>query len=281
LQAFADAHRGIYLAEPIPFAHVYESRAALSYSNFESHYANILMQQVLLREKIPYAILHDLEDIMHCKTIILPGVMCMSEREINTLVDFVHRGGGLVLTGNTGDFDELYRGWLDQSLKHKLGIADKSHGGMVTIGGGWWPVTVEKGNYAAAGIGEGRVAAFPRMASPHDFGNYDWTPNPFEQSQIWVMKQSWEAPYDKERIADAIRWTLRHDLPVIVKASEPVVCELTGEGNTKYLHLLNYDTENMARAITVTCREEIKSAELVVPYTGQVTPLPVLNINNS
>ena len=280
LKKFADDNRSVYMAEPVSFAHVYESRASLSNSNFESHYANILMQQVLLREKIPYAILHDLGEIGNCKTIILPGTMCMSKVEIDALAGFVNSGGGLVLTGNAGDFDEEYRAWMDQSLKARLGIAEKCRGGMVSVGGGLWPVVVEKGGYAAAGVGKGRVAAFPRMSSKNDFNTYDWTPNAFEQSQIWVRHKSWEAPRDMRRIADAIRWTLDYDLPVVVKAPEPVVCELTETAGAKYLHLLNYDADNPAKAVIATFRDKINSAELISPFTGEASELIVTGGNS-
>ena len=276
LVRFANDNRELYSAEPIAPVRVYESRASLSYSNFESHYANILMQQVLLREKLPYAILHDLDDLSGARTVVLPGTMCLSDAEIEKLVKFVNDGGGLLLTGNAGDFDELYRGWADRSLKHRLGIAERCRGGMVSVGGGLWPVVVERGGYAAAGFGKGKIAAFPRMSSPHDFGSYDWKASAFEQAQMWVDHRSWEAPYDIRRIADSIRWTLDFDLPVIVKAPESVICELTGKGSVKYLHLLNYDADNAASAVIATFGNSIRSAELIVPYTAEVTELKTL-----
>ena len=280
LLRFSKAHRDMYLAEPLPFVHVYESRASLSNSNFESHYANILMQQVLLREKIPYAILHSLGHLDDCQTILLPGVMCLSEKEIQGLTDFVYNGGGLVLTGNTGDFDETYRSWSDRSLKARLGILKQASGGMITVGGGLWPVVVEKGGYCAAGFGKGKVAAFPRLSAHHDFGSYNWTPNAFAQSQIWVKPESWEAPEDIRRIGDAIRWTLHYSLPVEINAPEPLLCELAGNGKTRYLHLLNYDTACPARAITATFQDNILSAELMMPLTGETRALEVLAGNS-
>jgi hypothetical protein len=257
---FSRANRDIYLANPVPFVHVYESRASLSNSNFESHYANILMQQVLLREKIPYAILHNLNNINNCRTIILPGTMCLSEGEINKLVKFVEGGGGLVLTGNAGDYDELYCGWDDQSLKAKLGISDKCAPYLTNIS-------------------LGRVASLPRVASKHDFNTYDWAYRAFEQAQLWVKHHSWEAPDNMREIADTIRWTLKNELPVIVNAPEAVVCELAQNGNNLYLHLLNYDNDNTAEAITVTFPQKIKSASLLIPETGDSKELKISSAN--
>jgi hypothetical protein len=187
--------------------------------------------------------------------------MCLSEDEINKLVKFVEGGGGLVLTGNSGDYNELYCGWDDQSLKARLGISDK------------------RAPYSA-GIGMGRVASFPRLTSEHDFNTYDWAYRAFEQAQLWVKHHSWEAPDNMREIADAIRWTLKDELPVTVNAPEPVVCELMQSGSSLYLHLLNYDNDNTARAITVTFGQKIKSAMLVVPQTGDSKELKISAANS-
>jgi len=276
LLRFSNANRDMYLAAQLPFVHIYESRASLSNSNFESHYANILMQQVLLREKIPYAIIHDLDNIEDCRAVVLPGMMCLTDAEIRKLTDFVTGGGGLVLTGNTGDFDEFYTGWMDQSLKGCLGIAGHTNGGSLFFGGGLWGDRVDKGGMHLSGVGKGKVAAFPRLSSSRDFDSYDWTSKAFAQSQIWVGPDSWEAPFGMHRIGSAIRWVLHNDLPVVVNAPEAVVFELTGSDDIRYLHLLNYDTSTPAKAVTLSFKDDVKSAVLYIPYAGVEKELDVL-----
>ncbi len=258
LWKFSQANRDIYLAEPVPFVHVYESRASLSYSNFESHYQNILAQQVLLREKLPYAILHNLNSIDNCRTILLPGSMCLSDDEINRLVRFVEEGGGLVIIGEAGEYDEWYRGWEDRSLRARLGI--------------------NRSNTAKlARVGKGRVASFPRLSSRHDFNSYQWVYTAFEQSQLWVKHDSWEAPFNMREVADAIRWTLKNELPVVVKGPEAVVCELTKNDKYLYLHLLNYDVDNKARSVTAAFGDKIEKAELLIPETGESRELDIVS----
>jgi len=276
LLRFSQEHREIYAADPMPFVHVYESRASLSNSNFESHYANILMQQVLLREKIPYAILHDLDNIDECRAVVLPGAMCLSDAEVKRLVDFVNNGGGLILTGNTGDFNEHYMGREDQSLKSLLGIAQFTTGDFKPLGDALWEDRVNMGGLHLANAGKGKVASFPRLTSDNDFETYELTHRAFAQSQIFVEHKSWEAPDDMHRIGNAVRWVLNNDLPVVVNAPESVVIELTGAGNVRYLHILNYDTSVPAKAITVSFKDKISSVHLFIPHTGEEKTLNLL-----
>ena len=256
LAAFSRANRDIYWAEPVPAVHIYESRPSLCYSNFESQYGLLLMSQVLLREKIPFNVLHSLDDLSACKTIVLPETMCLSDDDISKLVAFVENGGGLVLTGQSGDFNERYHGQQERSLKVRLGLAGKKAPAAVTFG-------------------KGRAAMLPRLSSAHDFSSYDFAYRPAEESQVRVKFQSWEAPENMRQAADAVRWALRNDLPVSVSAPEPVVCELTQADGVQYLHLLNYDVKNTARLVTAAFRDGIQRAELIDPFTGAVTPLAV------
>jgi len=253
---FSKKNRALYEAEAVPFVHLYESRASLCYSNFESQYAGILMVQTLLREKLPFDVLHSLDDLSGCRVIALAGAMCLSEDEIAKLVAFVENGGSIVLTGETGDYNERYVGLAERSLKSRLGVAKK-------------PAP------CAVAFGKGRVVVFPRLSSTHDFDTYNWTYQPFEESQIRAKFQSWEAPKNSRELGDSIRWALRFDLPVIVKAPEPVVCELTSAGDVQYVHLLNYDVKTPAKMVTLTFRENVKKAQLLVPQTGETIDLPV------
>jgi len=277
LLQFSKTNREMYMADPMPLIHVYESRASLSNSNFESHYANILLQQALLREKIPYAIIHNLDRIENYRAVALPGTMCMTDAEIQKITEFVNDGGGLILTGNAGDFDELYKGMEDQSLKSRLGIAEFTRGETKPLGSGsLWENGVDKGSLYMTGVGKGKVATFPRLESQCDFDSYDWTHRAFAQSHIWVGRDSWEAPYDMHRIGAAVRWILHNDLPVVVNAPEAVVFEMTGKGNIRYLHLLNYDTSKSARSVTLSFKENIQSAILFVPHKGEEKTLSIL-----
>jgi hypothetical protein len=67
-----------------------------------------LMEQVLIQHKVPFDILFDeqLDRIGKYQAVILAGQECVSDAQIQTLLDFVRKGGTLVLTGNTGEFND-------------------------------------------------------------------------------------------------------------------------------------------------------------------------------
>jgi hypothetical protein len=262
LREFSLRNRALYGAEPVAAVHVYESRASLSYSNFNAHYENILLQQTLLRKKIPYAILHGLDDLSGCRAVALPGTMCLTEGEIGKLVAFARNGGGLILTGDAGDFNERYVFLEERSLRARLGFGSRDVKDSLLIG-------------------RGKAAAFPKLDSPSNFASYEWAYKAFEQPQIWAGHESWEAPHNMEELAGALRWALNHDLPLEVSGPEPLIAELTAAPGKQILHLLNYDVRNPARAVTVRFGEPVKSARLHNPFTGDVRPLELAADNTA
>jgi hypothetical protein len=60
------------------------------------------------------------------KTLILPDVKCLSDAEVSVLRSFLKSGGGLVVTGETGKFNER-RQLLPQNPIHELLGLDGSH----------------------------------------------------------------------------------------------------------------------------------------------------------
>ena len=67
-----------------------------------------LMEQVLIQYKVPFDILFDeqLDRIGQYAAVILAGQECVSDAQIQTLLEFVRNGGTLVVTGNTGQYND-------------------------------------------------------------------------------------------------------------------------------------------------------------------------------
>jgi hypothetical protein len=129
-------------------------------------------------------------------------------------------------------------------------------------------------------FGKGKAVAFPKLDGPSNFSSYEWAYKSFEQPQLWVGHESWEAPHNMEELAGAVRWTLNHDLPVIVTGPESVIIELAGKPGKQILHLLNYDCHHPAHAVTVRFKEPMQSARLYDPLTGAVTDLAIAGDNS-
>jgi hypothetical protein len=67
-----------------------------------------LMEQVLIQYKVPFDILFDehLDRLGNYAAVILAGQECVSDDQFQTLLDYVRNGGTLILTGNTGQYNE-------------------------------------------------------------------------------------------------------------------------------------------------------------------------------
>jgi len=67
-----------------------------------------LMEQVLIQYKVPFDILFDeqIERINRYAAIILASQECVSDVQIQTLLNFVRLGGTLIVTGNTGQYND-------------------------------------------------------------------------------------------------------------------------------------------------------------------------------
>jgi Hypothetical glycosyl hydrolase 6/Beta-galactosidase trimerisation domain len=83
--------------------------------------------QALLEARIPFEMVHDgLLDAAHLrpfKTLILPNVAALSDRQCAQLQDFVNSGGGLVATYETSLFDESGTQRIDFGLAALFGVS--------------------------------------------------------------------------------------------------------------------------------------------------------------
>ena len=71
-----------------------------------------LMEQVLIQHHVPFDILFDeqLDRIGRYSVVVLAGQECVSDAQVQILLDFVRKGGTVVLTGNTGQYNEWRQG---------------------------------------------------------------------------------------------------------------------------------------------------------------------------
>ena len=247
---FETANRAVYAAKPRHSVALYESKHSYAMSNFDYQYANILMTQVLLRGKIPYSTILDLDGIKNYKVVILANCTCLSQEEIETLAEYVKTGGSLVITGHTGTCDHWNRQW-DKSgtLRARLGLRSLSNSGL-----------------NCHNIGSGKVLEIDQLL-PHktyeDFARPNYTP-------IEVPHSCWVAPDNMPQILDGLRWASPQE--VVVSGPEALICEVTEDSDNIYVHLINYDHTRALAGIEVkTCFGE--TAAQIFPLTNAEQPL--------
>ena len=83
--------------------------------------------QALVEARIPFEMVHDrrldADHLAPLKTLILPNIEALSDRQCSQLVDFVRRGGGLVATSETSLRDERGTARRDFGLADLFGVS--------------------------------------------------------------------------------------------------------------------------------------------------------------
>ena len=81
---------------------------SMAYSINATYTSATLMEQVLIQHKIPFDLLFDeeLTNLDRYGAVILAGQECVSDSQAKLLLDYVGRGGTLVISDNTGEFNE-------------------------------------------------------------------------------------------------------------------------------------------------------------------------------
>ncbi len=111
LRFFAD-HEPLYDVErSLANVAILRARASLAYDFFSSFPAVTGMEQVCLQHQLPFdhVFSHQLERLEGYDAVVLAEQTCLCDRDIGLLLDLVEGGGGLVLTGRSGLYDERFR----------------------------------------------------------------------------------------------------------------------------------------------------------------------------
>lgn len=101
-----------YEAEPWANIGVYYSKATMDFLYHElwgegDFYCEFMgVSMMLLAGNIPYEVIFSLDNLNQFHTVILPNAACMSDKEIETINEFVTKGGNVIATGETGAYDE-------------------------------------------------------------------------------------------------------------------------------------------------------------------------------
>jgi hypothetical protein len=259
---FRRKHGEVYDSVSAANIALYESKTTLSYNNIAPWYANVTMQQGLLRGHIPYDIVFDLNTIGRYKAVVMPDVECLSDEEIASLKNYVENGGGLMITDRTGEYDNWRRLREEASLLKMLGI-DKDTDSLVSI----------------SRSGKGRVAYVPRLVSDKVFNAEELYFKPFQYIRLMIGQEYWRKPMGLEEIINALKWASGDAIPFEIEAPEHVVVELQQNIQRKklYMHLLNYKygtaVKNIRIRFTSVNTEGCRDVRLLSPDTGAETVL--------
>ncbi len=220
---FFTGHADVYMGtQTCANVAVLRSRASLAYNLYDTYRSVILAEQALIEAKVPFDIVMDshLDDLAKYRCLVLANVESMSDEQAAALKAFARAGGGLVVTDETGRYDQWRRTRPEPVFARQKTKAEPNEAGFLQTT-----------------YGRGRVAFIERIepaleppAGVNHFGDRYWLP-----------------PKNAAALLAAVRWAAGF-VPLEVKAPRAVAAELVRQSKPHrlLLHLLNYNVEKPA-----------------------------------
>ncbi len=230
---------------------------SMAYSINAAYVPATLMEQVLIQHKIPFDLLFDeeLTNLDRYGAVILAGQECVSDAQAKMLLDYVRRGGTLVISDNTGEFNE----WREKRHKNPF-----------------LPARTE---------GKGRIVFIPEIQrgdvkAERTAGGAD-NPEPGASSQQTprLSPPQWALPKNHQEIYDAIAGALPRGLSLTSDAPLTTVAELLTRAETHetLVHFVNFDRQHPLSPFKVTVRNQfagkVKSVNCFSPDADDPMPL--------
>jgi len=217
---------------------VLRSYASITYHHSAAGLSAILTEQTLIQSRIPFQLMFD-EQLAalppsEAGVLILPNSECLSDNQIAAIRRFVEAGGGLIVIGASGMYDEWRRLRVTPGLQ---GLVDRQDRGAS------YEVETEA-SAAASGVplrrevGHGRVLYVPGL-------QFDG-PLPATEPYFTIGKAFWKRPSNWQQLIDGIAWASRGNLPLNVSGPDYLVANLVEQPQQcrRFVHLVNLDVKN-------------------------------------
>jgi hypothetical protein len=230
---------------------------SMAYSINAAYVPATLMEQVLIQYKIPFDLLFDeeLTNLARYQSVILAGQECVSDAQANLLLDYVRRGGTLVVTDSAGEYND----WREKRHKNPF-----------------LPARTE---------GKGRIVFIPQIQRADlkmgitAGGNDNPEPGAASQQTPKMSPAQWVLPKNHQEIYDAITGALPRGLSLASDAPLTTVAELLNRLETRetIVHFVNFDRQHPLSPFKVTVRNQfagkIKSVTCFSPGADDPVPL--------
>jgi hypothetical protein len=230
---------------------------SMAYSINATSVPATLMEQVLIQYKVPFDILADeqLDRAARYRAIILPGQECVSDAQAATLLKYVRDGGTLILTGNTG----MYNEWRERRRKNPLLPARQEGKGRI--------VYIDR--IIPAGGGPARQDA-----------DQDPEPGATLHRSTQMSTSQWVLPQNHQEIYKTIVANVSGGVSIETEAPLTTVAELVTRAETKetIAHFVNFDRQHATAPFRVTVATKfpgsVKSVSSFSPDADDLVALP-------
>ena len=204
-------------AELVADIGVLNTYANTAYGSQISHQRWLAFTQALYQGKVPFTLVPECcaGDLHRFRVLVLADLALVSDKILSAVTTFVRNGGGLLMTGESTRFDEMY------IRRGKPGLADLFSE----------PIGLKVLHALPA---KGRAVYIPEIRIPKKF-------------------QTGMLPVNHDELLTAVRWAAGSPLTVEVKAPPTVTMALYQQPNgNQILHLVNYDERNSVSNIEVS-----------------------------
>ena len=273
--SFYRKHRDCFVGsrDVAPVA-VLRSYPSLTYHNSAAGLSAILAEQTLIQSRTPFQLIFD-EHLAalspsELSVLILPNSECLSDEQIAHIRRFVESGGGLVVIGQSGLYDEWRRLRVTPGLH---GLVDHQLGGEayeeeVTAS------AVASGEPSRKQVGPGRVFYIPGL-------RFDG-PMPPSEPYFGIEKAFWKRPANWRQLVDGIGWASQGSLPLSVSGPDYLVVNFVEQPQRqrRFVHLVNFDFRNTPSVanVEVSCAtpagKAVQAVKLYSPDSDDERELP-------
>jgi hypothetical protein len=220
---------------------------SMAYSINGTYVPATLMEQVLIQHKIPFDLLFDeqLKNLDRYGAVILAGQECVSGTQVKLLMDYVRHGGTLIITGNTGEFNE----WREKRHTNPfLPARSEGSGHIVYI------PEIQRGDVKSQ-----KGAGVVEDAEPGASGQH--TPR--------MSPPQWVLPKNHEEICSAIVNGLAHGLSLKTDAPLTTTAELLrrSESHETIVHFVNFDRKHPVSPFHASVRKQSGGVISVTLYS--------------
>jgi hypothetical protein len=234
--SFYRKHRDCYVGsrDVAPVA-VLRSFPSITYHNSACGLSAILAEQTLIQSRIPFQISFDqqlaaLSPPEH-NILILPNSESLSDEQISVIRRFVESGGGLVVIGQSGLYDEWRRLRVTPGLHDLVDnqVRGEAYEEEVTAS------TAASGAPLRKEVGQGRVFYIPGL-------QFDG-PLPPSEPYFSIDTAFWKRPANWQQLTDGIAWASGGSLPLNVSGPDYLVANFVEQPhrNRRFVHLVNFN----------------------------------------
>jgi hypothetical protein len=230
---------------------VLRSYASIAYNQPRCQLSAILAEQALIEAAVPFHIVFDkhLENIAAYRTIVLPDAECLSDAQISAMRRYVEGGGGLVVVGTSGLYDQWRRLRVTPGLD---GLVDHQPPARA------YEERVERfadeGQEQRKQVGRGRVFYLPSLRFDGTLPEF----GPFFN----VGNRFWKSPANARQLVDGLAWARNGEASVQVEGPRHLVANAVQQSADRLtvVHLVNYNAHHgPLHNVKVMCRN-MKSA---------------------